>query len=105
MSAAWSGGSLQASSDDDPPTPPFHLSRRLLQTLALLLEGDAEKEVALKLGLSPHTVHVYVKALYRRFAVNSRGELLAAVYTALQRDQANGDDTKGMASDVTIVGC
>ena len=32
---------------------------------------------ALKLGLSPHSVHQYVKQLYAQLEVNSRGELLA----------------------------
>ena len=53
------------------------LSRRLEQTLRSLLGGDSEKQVAAKLGLSQHTVHVYVKALYRKYGVSSRGELLA----------------------------
>jgi DNA-binding NarL/FixJ family response regulator len=39
--------------------------------------GDSEKQVARHLGLSKNTVHVYVKQLYRGYAVNSRGELLA----------------------------
>jgi DNA-binding CsgD family transcriptional regulator len=54
-----------------------HLSRRLRQTLDRLLAGDGEKQIAGHLGLSRHTVHVYIKALYRCFGVNSRGELLA----------------------------
>ena len=41
-----------------------------------LLDGDAEKQVATKLGLSRHTVHQYVKLLYRELQVSSRGELL-----------------------------
>jgi DNA-binding NarL/FixJ family response regulator len=53
------------------------LSQRLEQTLRSLLDGDSEKQVAAKLGLSQHTVHVYVKALYKKFGVSSRGELLA----------------------------
>ena len=53
------------------------LSPRLQQTLQSLLAGDSEKQVARKLGLSPHTVHVYVKKLYRRYGVSSRAELLA----------------------------
>src|SRR5439155_5415537 len=105
MGAAWAGGPSDLSSGGDLPAPPFHLSRRLLQTLALLLEGDAEKQVACKLGLSPNTVHVYVKALYRRFAVNSRGELLAAVYSALQHETAHYDGADEITQDVTIVGC
>ena len=53
------------------------LSQRLEQTLRSLLDGDSEKQVAAKLGLSQHTVHVYVKALYKKYGVSSRGELLA----------------------------
>jgi len=53
------------------------LSPRHQQTLEHLLGGDSEKEVAARLKLSPNTVHVYVKALYRHFSVSSRGELLA----------------------------
>ena len=45
--------------------------------MKLLLEGDSEKQVAFKLGLSPHTVHEYVKNLYSELQVSSRGELLA----------------------------
>ena len=65
-----------------PTTPiddPVHraLTPRLQQTLALLLAGDGEKQVAHKLGISRHTVHTYVKQLYTRYAVSSRAELLA----------------------------
>jgi DNA-binding CsgD family transcriptional regulator len=53
------------------------LSPRMRQTLQQLLRGDSEKQAARALGVSPHTVHVYVKAIYRKFNVASRGELLA----------------------------
>lgn len=53
------------------------LSRRQRQTLELLLAGNAEKQIATQLKISRHTVHVYVKSLYKRFGVNSRPELLA----------------------------
>jgi DNA-binding CsgD family transcriptional regulator len=53
------------------------LSPRLRETLRLLLNGDSEKEIAAKLELSRHTVHVYVKGLYRHFGTSSRAELLA----------------------------
>src|SRR5438046_1434328 len=52
-------------------------SPRMRQTLDRLLAGDSEKQIAAHLSVSPHTVHVYVKALYRGFGVSSRGELLA----------------------------
>jgi len=58
---------------------PENLSPRLHQTLACLLEGDSEKQVAARLGLSQATTHQYVTALYRRFGVQSRGQLLAYV--------------------------
>jgi DNA-binding CsgD family transcriptional regulator len=53
------------------------LSPRLRQTLAHLLEGKREKQVAVELGLSPSTVHEFIRALYCRFGVSSRAELLA----------------------------
>lgn len=59
------------------PDPTLGLSPRHLQTLQRMLKGDGEKQVAQHLGVSRHTVHVYVKALYLHFRVNSRGELFA----------------------------
>jgi DNA-binding CsgD family transcriptional regulator len=56
---------------------PAGLSPRLRQTLEALLEGDSEKQAALRLGVGVRTVHEYVLALYRHFEVSSRGELLA----------------------------
>ncbi len=55
----------------------IRLSPRMRQTLDRLLAGDSEKQIAKNLSVSQHTVHVYVKSLYRAFEVNSRGELLA----------------------------
>ena len=63
-----------------PPTTPAddpELSPRLRQTLLRLLDGDSEKQIAGRLGISRHTVHIYVKALYKHFRVSSRGELMA----------------------------
>lgn len=53
------------------------LAPRERDVLSSLLEGDSEKQVAARLQLSAATVHEYVGALYRRFAVHSRGELMA----------------------------
>lgn len=53
------------------------LSKRLNETLSLLLEGKSEKEAARQLGLSERTVHGYVTTLYEHFRVCSRAELLA----------------------------
>jgi DNA-binding CsgD family transcriptional regulator len=53
------------------------LSKRLRETLALLLDGRSEKEAAGALHLGSRTVHDYVTALYQHFHVSSRAELLA----------------------------
>lgn len=58
-------------------TAGLRLSPRLRQTLDRLLAGDSEKQIAVRLRISPHTVHVYAKQLHKRFGVASRGELLA----------------------------
>jgi Bacterial regulatory proteins, luxR family len=52
------------------------LPKQLQQVLECLLQGDAEKRVADRLGISPHTVNRHVQRLYRRFDVHSRGELM-----------------------------
>lgn len=55
------------------------LPARLQETLACLIEGDSEKQVAARLGISPATVHQYVTGLHRHFGVHSRSELLVHV--------------------------
>ena len=64
---------------------PDKLSPRLRQTLACLLEGDSEKQVAARLGLSQATAHQYVTALYRHFKVTTRAQLLAHVIKRMGR--------------------
>lgn len=56
---------------------PHGLSPRPRQALDRLLEGDSEKQAALRLGLSRSTLHEYVTEIYRHFGVRSRGELMA----------------------------
>jgi DNA-binding NarL/FixJ family response regulator len=53
------------------------LPPRLRETLTSLLSGASEKQIAGTMSLSPHTVHVYVKQIYKHYKVSSRGELLA----------------------------
>ena len=57
--------------------PTTSLPPRLRQTLEHLLAGLTERQAALKMDLSVHTLHGYVKNLYSHFGVSSRGELLA----------------------------
>jgi len=64
---------------DDKTTDPrlAALQPRLRKVMQHLLDGDGEKQVAAKLGLSRHTVHEYVKMLYQQLGVSSRSELLS----------------------------
>ena len=57
------------------------LSRRERQVLTEFARGASYKEVARKFDISLHTVGDYVKTLYRKLQVNSRG---AAVSKALK---------------------
>lgn len=69
------GRSLTSALDDHSTS----LSPRLRQTLACLLEGDSEKQVASRLGISQTTAHQYVTMLYRRYAVHSRAQLISRI--------------------------
>lgn len=63
------------------------LSSRMREVLAGLLDGRSEKQVADALQLSRHTVHAYVKVLYRRYQVNSRAELLSLLIDPAAKQQ------------------
>lgn len=52
------------------------LPPRLFDVLVALADGDNEKQIALRLGISRNTVHEYVRRLFARYGVSSRGELL-----------------------------
>ncbi|HEY3789085.1 MAG TPA: helix-turn-helix transcriptional regulator [Urbifossiella sp.] len=56
---------------------PAKLSPRMRQVLKCLLEGDSDKQVAARLGISTNTVNQYVKGIYSHFHVMSRTELLS----------------------------
>lgn len=56
---------------------PSKLPPRVRQVLRCLLEGDSDKQIAKRLGLSAHTINQYTKTIYRHFAVSSRAQLMA----------------------------
>jgi DNA-binding CsgD family transcriptional regulator len=58
-------------------TDGVELTPKLKEVLELLLQGDSEKQIALKLKRSIHTVHTHVKRLHKAYDVSSRGELFA----------------------------
>jgi pSer/pThr/pTyr-binding forkhead associated (FHA) protein len=45
----------------------------------LLVSGISNKQIALELDLSPHTVHTHVRAIFKALHVHSRSELLACL--------------------------
>jgi len=67
------GGPLARFADPSPAD----LAPRVRQVLACFLEGDGDKQVAARLGISVHTVNQYAKVIFQHFGVRSRTELLA----------------------------
>ena len=52
------------------------LSRRENEVLGLLLQGRSNKQIALSLGVSEHTVEFHLKNIYTKLQVNSRIQLI-----------------------------
>jgi two-component system response regulator DesR len=59
------------------------LTEREQEVLALVAEGSTNREIAMSLHLSPHTVKEYTSALYRKLDARNRAE-------AVQRAQRLG---------------
>jgi DNA-binding NarL/FixJ family response regulator len=64
-----------------PSAPPVSLTPREVTLLECLARGLTLKEAAAIHGISHHTVGDHVKSIYRKLAVNSRGE---AIFEAAQ---------------------
>ncbi len=60
------------------------LSGRQAEVALLILRGHSTVSIGLKLGLSPQTVKVFRKQLYRRCAISSQAELFALMLPLLQ---------------------
>ena len=55
------------------------LTPRQIDVLHLLFQGRLIKQIARRLGLSPHTVEDHLKALYRKTGTNSHQELITGL--------------------------
>jgi DNA-binding CsgD family transcriptional regulator len=77
------GGSLAQFGEPSPADLP----PRVRQVLGCVLEGDGDKQIACRLGIRPHTVNQYLKAIFAHFGVRSRPELMARW---VRRGWANG---------------
>jgi DNA-binding NarL/FixJ family response regulator len=58
----------------------YELSPREQQITQLIAQGHATAEIANRLHLSSHTVRDYVKAIFEKVGVSTRGELVAKLF-------------------------
>jgi DNA-binding CsgD family transcriptional regulator len=58
----------------------YDLSPREQEVTRLIASGLRTAEIAAKLFVSPHTVRDYVKAIFEKVGVSSRGELTAKLF-------------------------
>jgi DNA-binding CsgD family transcriptional regulator len=63
-------------------SPPacYELSPRETEITRLIAQGLGTGEIARRLHLSTHTVRDYVKAVFEKVEVSSRGELVAKLF-------------------------
>ncbi|MFI9510158.1 response regulator transcription factor [Nocardia sp. NPDC052566] len=59
----------------------YELTRRELEVTELVARGLSTGEIAAELFLSAHTVRDHIKAVFDKTGVNSRGELVAKLFT------------------------
>ncbi len=84
---------MQPSAASPPPERPApeqpSLSDREAEVLRLIAKGFSYPEIAELLGISSHTVTTYVRRIYEKLEVNSRG---SAVYEAVSLGLISMDD-------------
>jgi len=61
-----------------PAIPHEPLTEREREVLQLVSKGFSVPQAAKALGISPHTAHSYIKAVYRKLSVASRAEAVLA---------------------------
>lgn len=77
------------------PGEPVALSARELDVVRLVVEGDSNDEIGVKLGIAPRTVETHLRRVFERLGVSSRTELatraLREGWMELPVDQAPRD--------------
>ena len=61
----------------NPPQKDYGLTPREKEILQLLVQGHSTKEAAAQLNISYHTADGYIRAVYEKLHVNSRGSAVA----------------------------
>ena len=60
-----------------PAPPPHGLTPREQEVLRLLAAGESNRQIARRLGLSPHTIERHVANLYRKIGARGRADATA----------------------------
>ena len=76
--------------------PDVQLSKREIEVLELVLQGNSNKQIALSLHITVRTVEFHLKNIYAKFQVSSRIELILKLghATHLSRTQVPGQVAK-----------
>lgn len=73
----------------------YGFTPREREVTSLVAQGRSTKQVAAELGLSPFTVADHLKAIFAKVGVQSRGELVAALYARHYEPRAERGATPG----------
>lgn len=72
----------------------YHLTGRERQITRLLARGLGTRDIAGQLHLSPHTIRDYLKTIFQKVGVGSRGELVAKLFAEHYEPTHTGDVTR-----------
>jgi DNA-binding NarL/FixJ family response regulator len=73
--ASGSGSALESDAEDEPPL--IELTARELQVLGLLAEGESNKSIARRLGITPHTAKFHVASIVAKLGATGRTDAVA----------------------------
>jgi len=71
----------------------YHLSRREGETVRFLIEGLTNKEIAARMGISPHTVKVFLRLAMKKMGVSSRSGIMSKFIHLKESDTGPGTGT------------
>ena len=72
------------------------LCRREFQIVQFIFESKSEAEIAEELGISPHTVHTYIRRLYQKLGISDHCQLILRIFAAYISLQTGGVRRKGL---------
>lgn len=68
----------------------LHLSPRELEVVQGVFDEGTEREIANHLGISHHTVHMYIERIYRKLGLHSHVGLVLRIVAERERLRASG---------------